>query len=262
MAEIAELRQEFQQLAAIVSGLAHRLNPEIGNSAPRQETNAAQCEATANAIDCDTESEISENSGKMTWNSILGGSRIEPSNPHACTLASLMSDPPPLEALQSHSQTVTYAYDGVPQTAPPRNHKVDRDLCTIQQKIERAMHALVHHQETGDNNNLAIVAANLRSAWEDVHQQRRNFSAGKNKAALEPRQDVTGPRLFSPEEESKMQKQNSASTSSSSRFRGRSSFRQTRFPQERSRSRSATRNSKSFGKGSRGKGKQQSNPQK
>ena len=66
-------------------------------------------------------------------------------------------------------------YQGIPQTPPPRKHGLDSHLTIVQNKLELAMQALVTSQEANAREPVAQAAAWVRSAWEDIQQQRRHI---------------------------------------------------------------------------------------
>lgn len=95
-------------------------------------------------------------------------------------------------------------YQNIPLTPPQRQHRMDIALQQPQAKLELAMNALVHHVETDDKQALLHTAAWIRSAWEDLHQQRRHTLAGKLSYKLEKRTDDNRPKLLTAEEENKI----------------------------------------------------------
>ena len=115
----------------------------------------------------------------------------------------MLREPPPLDKLRSAEKSQK-KYMHVPQTPPPRKHRLDTNLTIPQTKLEHAMHALVHNQETNEREAVATAAALVRSAWEDLQQQRRHILAGKQAFKLDKRTDDTRPRLLSKEEEQKI----------------------------------------------------------
>ena len=141
-----------------------------------------------------------------SWGNILVPTSVEPSTPAAQFLCQVMSSPPPLDKLKA-SEKIMPCYAHIPLTPPPRKNRIDTQLYTGQKKLEHAMHMLTHHLETGDREAIGIGAAWVRSAWEDMHQQRRTLYAGKQAFKLDHRADDTRPRLLSKEEEQKIQRQ-------------------------------------------------------
>ena len=76
-------------------------------------------------------------------------------------------------------------------------------LAQTQLKLECSMQLLVSYLETQNLEFLFQQAACMRSAWEDIHQQRRHLLVQGRAHILEPRADRVEPRLPSPEEERK-----------------------------------------------------------
>ena len=66
------------------------------------------------------------------------------------------------------------------------------------------MQQLVQSLEKGDPKIVTTAAGLIRSAWEDLHQMRRDNIAGKQRSKLDKRPDDVKPRLLGAEEESKM----------------------------------------------------------
>lgn len=94
----------------------------------------------------------------------------------------------------------------MPETPPARRNRVDSNLTMVQRKLEHAMNAMVHSQETNSREQLGQAAAWVRSAWEDILQQRRHLLAGKQSFKLDKRTDDTRTRLLNKEEEDKINK--------------------------------------------------------
>jgi hypothetical protein len=93
-------------------------------------------------------------------------------------------------------------YSGVPQTPEARRNKIDKELPTAQKKMEIAMHGIILFLETKKNSALDGATAHIRSAWEDLQQQRRKLLAGVDATyILVPREDDARPRLLSRDEE-------------------------------------------------------------
>ena len=117
------------------------------------------------------------------------------------------------------------------------------------------MNSLVSHLETGDRKALGVTAALVRSAWQDLHEQRRSLLAGgKGKNLLEKRPDDERTRLLTPQEEEKINKAHKPSAKAK-KFWGRNDGpQQPRPPQHpggfRGRTRSRSQN-RGKGKGTR-----------
>jgi hypothetical protein len=174
------------------------------------------------------ESEIQD----LGWVDRLTGAQTQVSVQGAASLVSLLASPPPLDLVAKQVREQVQ-YKGVPQTPAARQNKVDQRLFTIQKKMEIAMHQMVHQQEVQDPKSLEVIAAMLRSAWEDVQQQRRVLMAGRQAPKLDTREDDNRARLLSREEEDKIAKGRAARAQS---FRANPDWR----------SRSATGNVKTF----------------
>eukprot|EP00669_Euglena_mutabilis_P004215 TRINITY_DN1541_c0_g1_i2.p1 TRINITY_DN1541_c0_g1~~TRINITY_DN1541_c0_g1_i2.p1 ORF type:complete len:196 (-),score=2.85 TRINITY_DN1541_c0_g1_i2:421-1008(-) len=95
-------------------------------------------------------------------------------------------------------------YTAVPQAAAPRRNRGDRQLHSLQRKIEVALSLMIESQEDASATPTVLAAAMLRSAWEDINDTRRRSYAGNQSYKLDPRNDLDNPRLLSPEEEQKV----------------------------------------------------------
>ena len=150
-----------------------------------------------------THAEDEEGDADAEWGVLLGRPAQQPTQDRTITLTHLLATPPSLEQLKFQMQTMT-RYTGVPATPNPRRNKIDRGLWSAQHKIEGCLHHICHFLETQDDRALGVGAAMARSAWEDLHQQRRTVLAGRQAFKLEPRIDDDRPKLFSKEESSKI----------------------------------------------------------
>jgi hypothetical protein len=175
---------------------------------------------------------------------------VKATAPAAVHLSQLLSSPPPLINLNASQHEMTH-YTGIPATPPPRrNNKVDRQWYQAQRKMEQAMHMLVHSLEQPNPQNIQGIGAWIRSAWEDAHQARRQFQAGRQAHQLQPRQDDTQPQLLTAEEKEKIMR-------SRSRPRTRSQWGQESQPSQWGRPWEPKTSGKGKGKG-KGKGRSQS----
>jgi biotin-(acetyl-CoA carboxylase) ligase len=114
-----------------------------------------------------------------------------------------MEKPPPLQLLRS-PQFDSPNFTHIPQTPAARKHWSDQKLYTPQKKLENAMQQLVKSLEQGDPQVITTAGALIRSAWEDLHQARRENLAGRQRAKLDKRADDIKPRLLTAEEETKI----------------------------------------------------------
>jgi len=140
---------------------------------------------------------------EAAWGEVIAQPRTEPASAEGARLAQLFARPPPLQDLKAMESSIQ-RYSGVPETPPPRRHRVDNQLHTVQKKLEVSMHLLVHFLETNDKSALATSGAYLRSASEDVLQQRRQFMAGKQAWKLPRRADDNRPTLLTADEEKRI----------------------------------------------------------
>jgi len=141
---------------------------------------------------------------QVCWGELLPGDAVTATRPEARELCSVLASPPPFDKLKQVSKTLP-RYTNIPNTPPPRpKHRLDSQLTIPQQKMEHAMHSLADFVETNNKQSLLHTAAWVRSAWEDLHQQRRATLAGKQSFKLEKRTDDNRARLLTQEEEAKI----------------------------------------------------------
>ena len=237
------MSQLEQELIAAVRALTEKVEKLEKNQKDRMEE------------DVDGEDGDEENQEEdPTWGKILKATAIEASGERAQFLCQVLSSPPPLENLRASEKSMP-CYTKVPQTPPPRKNRLDSNLFNAQKKMELAMHMLVHHMEKNDKEAIGVGAAFVRSAWEDIHQQRRFLIAGRQSFKLDHRVDDTRPRLLSKEEEQKIGKKSKPKPRARP-FWGDANSSSNAFPapEQQHRNRSSTPRSKGKGKGGRGKG--------
>jgi hypothetical protein len=211
--EVVRLQQEIEEMKKIMEKVMETTNITANQRRDEMRRDEPRRHDEDMNVDLEDDEEVIPN-----WGLVLPPKLSVPVAPDASALASMLVSPPPLEDLRSHSTGQT-SYTGVPQTPAPRLHRIDRQLYNAQAKMERTMHSIVHFLETGDKSALGMAAAQTRSAWEDLLQQRRGLIAGKGgQRILDPRPDDIRPRLLSKEEEQKMDKKQ---ITSSSRTTGR-----------------------------------------
>ena len=164
----------------------------------------------------------------------------------------------PLKDLKA-AQDGIKIYSGVPETPTPRRNRVDHQLNIAQQKMEYCLHSLTSYVEDGKMVDLGQAMAWARSSYEDIHQERRRYMAGRQAWKLDQRQDENKGTLLSQEESKRITRMQDSKSSNQGRGR---TFRPEWARQEqrsrfRSRSFSTSRSTKGGGKGSKGKGKGQ-----
>lgn len=153
----------------------------------------------------------------VEWSKVLGQEREEVTRDEAKVFTTLLKSPPPLGRVREIVKTVV-KYQGVPETPSHRSQpqgsskygnssgRLDQRVQGTQVKLEAAMHLMVAQLETGDSKNMGLASAMIRSAWEDLNENRRHLAAGRQRYALEQRQDITEARLLTKEEEEKVRK--------------------------------------------------------
>lgn len=196
-AAMLQLQQQMQVLMSKLDEKKERKN-EDEMLEDDEEQLAANAFPDGNSSNCDLYLSVSN------WESVLGGDRREPSQALAKDLVNLLENPPPLNLLKSDSINIT-PYTKIPSTPSSRKHILDQKMYIPQKKMEQAMHHLVHSLETQDPQGTQVAAAYVRSAWEDLHQARRDLLAGRQKYKLEKREDDNRARLLTKEEEAKIQ---------------------------------------------------------
>ena len=158
-------------------------------------------------VDADPEdADDGEAAGNIGWEDIINKDHVEPQNQSTVNFVTLLRTPPPIAQLRA-SQASIIRYAGVPETPAARRNRVDTQLQTAQLKLENTLHLLCHNMETNNPAALGAAAAFARSAWQDLHEQRRSFLAGKQAWKLDPRPDDCRPRLLTIDEEKKIERQ-------------------------------------------------------
>ena len=176
----------------------------------QQQQAAAAARQAADAEMDPVEEEDDEDPGAPAdWSSVLGVPRASPGRADALTLCQLFSSPPPLGQVKVALQEST-KYEGVPPTPPPRGNRLDKQIWTTQHKLEAAMNLMVAQLETNDAARMAMAGAMIRSAWEDLNENRRRLMAGRQTYTLDQRKDMDQTRLLSTEEAEKVRKARSA----------------------------------------------------
>ena len=189
--------------------LAVQLQQELENVRKQMAEQASVVQALTNKmmeVQMDTEEDDKEEDQEqeVSWSSILAATAMEPKSAAAASLCRLLAVAPPMEQIRKSGQQVP-RFKGVPVTPQARRgNRIDTGLFVVQQKLEHAMNMLVHHAEGSDPQSLQVVAAMLRSSWEDVQQNRRGLLAGKQVGKLAPRTDDDRVRLLTKEEEDKV----------------------------------------------------------
>ena len=146
--------------------------------------------------------EDGEDEGEITWGEIISTARVEASQEDSQKFLKLLNSSPNLKDLKEAAQQVRL-FSGVPETPPPRKHKVDFQWYTVQHKIEMGLHLMTMFMEGNNRSSLVAAAAWYRSAWQDAQESRRKFLAGNQAWKLPQRPDDKKPRLFTEEEERK-----------------------------------------------------------
>ena len=120
--------------------------------------------------------------------------------------------PPPLALVKKLIDEVK-CLEGMPQTALPRRAAIDRALFNPQQKLETALNVIVAMQEKSADpalsEDLTSLAALVRSAFEDLQENRRRLMAGRQSHLLDQREDRQEVRLLTPTEEAKLREHQS-----------------------------------------------------
>ena len=189
MQEVGNLRMEKETLKKDKAQMDR-------DEEPRAPTAASSGRPAAGAASPDEEEEEEEPS----WGDILRPVAMEATNTAAQALCQVLSSPPHFDTLRASEKSMPN-YQHVPQTPPPRKNRIDNGLCTAQKKLEHAMNMMVHGLEMNDRQFTGVAAAWVRSAWEDLNQQRRYLIAGKQSFKLDHRADDNRPRLLTKEEE-------------------------------------------------------------
>lgn len=154
-------------------------------------------------VDAQMGGESDQSESDVDWEDVLGNQQAVATTATAKKFVGMLTNPPDLQSLKKIMGQVPL-YQGVPETPGPRRNKVDSQLWSAQRKVELAMHLLTHYVEGGDMTTIGSTAAFMRSAWQDLHENRRHYLAGRQSWKLDPRVDDKKPKLLSVEEEKKL----------------------------------------------------------
>jgi len=100
---------------------------------------------------------------------------------------------PPLSAINDIVKNHV-PHTAVPQAAAPRRNRGDRQLHSLQSKIEVALSIMIESQEDASATSTVFAAAMLKRAWEDIKDTRRRSYAGNQSYKLDPRNDFRQPK--------------------------------------------------------------------
>ena len=148
--------------------------------------------------------DLEEEAQALSWEDVLEATEATATTTEGQKLCQLLHSPPPLSMVSGQEKPVRFS--GLPKTVPPRKNMIDRQLWSAQWKLERVMQEMFQALEEDDKSKMLKAGAFARSAWEDLHQQRRRLMVGRQAGALDGRPDEDKPRLLSKEEEQKLRK--------------------------------------------------------
>lgn len=224
-----------QEQVQLVTSLVEQVCESFLAKKAQDQGNDAEMAPTPNSDDYDEE--------EVSWGTILQPKASAPTSEEAKRFVQVLASPPPLTDLKKN-QTLVPRFSGVPETPPPRRNKVDNQLFMVQSKLETSLHLLTGYFENNNPSQLGAAAAWIRSAWQDTHEARRQYVAGRQSWKLDQRTDDDRPRLLSREEEKKIKPRFDSSFKKpppkftpDSSSRGRSEFPSRWRPKERSQSR-------------------------
>ena len=138
------------------------------------------------------------------WEDIFPQEQQEPKSKQAIAMATLLEKAPE-QGLLTKARAEVILYKKLPRTPAARADPKDKQLQRTQVKLELALNLIVQHLDFGSGSALAGSAAYLRSAYEDLQQDRRQLMAAGQRSKLNKREDNKQPRLLSEEEERKIQ---------------------------------------------------------
>jgi hypothetical protein len=165
-------------------------------------------------------SETTEAEPGVSWSDVLRPQKTEAQSEKARRLCRLFTTAPALQHLQASEGEIP-SYSGVPETPTARwNDLADSQLQVVQRKLELSLNLLVLHSDSDHPTALLGAAAWTRSAWQDLHEQRRRLLAGAESHKLQARKDDIKANLLTDEEKRKLSKQDRVSSAST--WRGRS----------------------------------------
>ena len=138
-------------------------------------------------------------SSSSPWSPVLANVAQEPVTQTGLDLIAKLAVPLPLPQVRLAHQHLT-RYTGVPESRSTPDNK----LWEVQLKLEDAMHALVGSCEQANQDLVLKAAAFVRSAFQDVQEQRRWALARGQAWKLEKRPDATTATLLTKAEEDKI----------------------------------------------------------
>ena len=134
---------------------------------------------------------------EAVWGELLGNPSQVPESPQGKKLSKLLASPPPFTLLEQNCKDMKN-YEGMPKTAPSRNCKRDHDWQAIQKKLEKHMNLMVQWKEEGNEKYFWAAMGMVRSAWEDINQQRKKMMLPqKLHFLLDKREDDDSVKLLS-----------------------------------------------------------------
>ena len=149
--------------------------------------------------------EQEEEEKDFTWERVFPTVKVSPITHVVHGVEVMMEIPPDLESLRNQEKHLP-RYEHVPETPPPRKSHLDHERQRLCKKIEMAMHAAISSLDSGNPEHLAMALGYMRSAWEDIHQSRRQAFAGRQRTKLDSRPDDNRTRLLTKDEEKEVEK--------------------------------------------------------
>ena len=188
-----------QEVTQLVSQEVLQLKNSLVEELSRQLQDVKMGRDAQEPIQLDRESNASDTDmDGPDWSSYLMGAKQIPASYADQTLSDLMGRPPALTLIYQTKAKLPL-YEGVPSTPMAKQQQFkDKQLAAVQQKLESTMHLMVNAVEHPEKQHeyLHTAAAFVRSAFEDIHQQRRSAIAGARRHKLEVRPDDDSARMF------------------------------------------------------------------
>ena len=200
------LLQNNETLLASLQAASQAGNGNVPQSGPDQ-VHMLTDDDDEYAQDYDYDEWEEPHSSAEAWRTVIPGKKRQASKSTSSTLITRLQFAPPLNLITEVQEAATF-YEDIVKTPQPRRTTLDRALYNPQRKMELAMNHLITITEKSSDPNLQhdldLLGAIVRSAYEDLNDNRRRLLAGRSGHVLERRSDLESSRLLTESEEQKL----------------------------------------------------------